>query len=247
MAVSNTIMKQQNTQTTAVTEYEANGEVVRISPDMIKKYLVNGGGKVTDEEVMMFLSLCKFNHLNPWLREAYLIKYGDTQPATMVVGKDVFMKRARRQADFDGIEAGIIVRNKETKAVEYRDGTFWDKSIEDLAGGWAKVYIKNFHVPVYSAVSIGEYVGRKKNGEVNQQWMGKPATMIRKVALMQALREAYPEQNSGMYVQEEIKEAQDVVLNDEAVVVEEAQEVQANAEKIPTQASAENVADTFFD
>lgn len=25
----------------------------------------------------MFLNLCRYNHLNPWLKEAYLIKYGD--------------------------------------------------------------------------------------------------------------------------------------------------------------------------
>ena len=241
MAVANSIMqKPSNTQ---VTEYEANGEIVRISPTMIRKYLVNGGGKVTDEEVTMFLSLCKFQHLNPFIREAYLIKYGDTQPATMVVGKDVFMKRAKRQPEFDGMEAGIIVRNKETKQTENREGTFWDKSVEDLAGGWARVYLKNFRVPVYSSVSIGEYVGRKKNGEVNAQWMGKPATMIRKVALLQALREAFPEQNSGMYGQEEIKEAQGVNLDEEAVAVEaEAVEVVEEPKK-----EAADVAGALFD
>ena len=84
-----------------VKEYMANGEVVRLSPAIIRKYLVNGGGNVTDEEIMMFLSLCRFQHLNPFLREAYLIKYG-SQPATMVVGKDVFVKRAKKSPEFLG-------------------------------------------------------------------------------------------------------------------------------------------------
>ena len=49
---------------TQIVEYEANGELVKISPNMIRKYLVNGGGNVSDGEVMMFMSLCKYQHLN---------------------------------------------------------------------------------------------------------------------------------------------------------------------------------------
>ena len=67
-----------------IVEYEANGELVKISPNMIRKYLVNGGGNVSDGEVMMFMSLCKYQHLNPFLKEAYLIKYGNNDPATIV-------------------------------------------------------------------------------------------------------------------------------------------------------------------
>nr|DAL22330.1 MAG TPA_asm: nicotinate mononucleotide adenylyltransferase [Caudoviricetes sp.] len=33
-------------------EYEANGEIVKLSTSMIRKYLVSGGGNVTDQEVM---------------------------------------------------------------------------------------------------------------------------------------------------------------------------------------------------
>lgn len=219
--VANSITKAQQKPAQMI-EYEANGEHVKISPALVRRYLVSGGGNVTDEEVTMFLSLCRFQHLNPFIREAYLIKYGDTQPATMVVGKDVFVKRAKRQPEFDGLQAGIIVQVIETGEVIEREGTFYIKQEERLIGGWAKAYLKNMRVPFYCSVSLDEYIGRKKNGEVNGQWSGKPATMIRKVALAQVLRDAFPEQNAGgMYVQEEIKEAQDVVLDDEAVVVSE--------------------------
>ena len=46
-------------------------------------------------------------------------------------------------------------------------------------------------------------MGRKKDGSVNSQWSGKSATMIRKVALVQALREAFPARLGGMYASEE--------------------------------------------
>ena len=202
-----------------VKEYMANGEVVRLSPAIIRKYLVNGGGNVTDEEIMMFLSLCRFQHLNPFLREAYLIKYG-SQPATMVVGKDVFVKRAKKSPEFLGFQAGIIVIDADGHLAE-REGTYYDKDGETLVGGWAKVHIKGYDVPVYASVSLDEYIGRKRDGEVNGQWAGKPATMIRKVALMQALREAFPEQNSGLYTPEEISGTQEIVLDEAPVVMEE--------------------------
>ena len=52
-------------------------------------------------------------------------------------------------------------------------------------------------------MSLSEYIGRKKDGSPNRQWSGKPATMIRKVALVQALREAFPARLGGMYASEE--------------------------------------------
>ena len=52
---------------TAICEYEANGETIKLSPGIIKNYLVSGGGNVTDQETMLFLMLCKSQHLNPFL------------------------------------------------------------------------------------------------------------------------------------------------------------------------------------
>lgn len=221
MAVKNSLKKTETKE--PATTYESNGENVKLSPSMVKRYLVSGGGSVTDEEVMMFISLCKFQHLNPFLREAYLIKYGETQPATMVVGKEVFMKRARRHPDFAGLQAGIILETE--GGTEYREGTFYQKASEKLVGGWARVFIRNYEQPFYASVPIEEYIGRKKNGEVNGQWATKPATMIRKVALAQALREAFPEESAGLYAPEEIAEASEVTLNEapiqEAEIIEE--------------------------
>lgn len=210
MAVQNSLAKK--TENASIVEYESGGEKVKLSPSLIRSYLVSGGGNVSDQEVMMFLSLCKFQHLNPFLKEAYLIKFGNS-PATMVVGKDVFTKRARRNPDYVGKEAGIIVQDKETGNITEREGEFYIPAEEKLVGGWAKVHIKGYDVPEYAAVSFEEYAGRKSNGELNNQWATKPATMIRKVALVHALREAFPEETAGMYAPEEIAAANDIVLD----------------------------------
>lgn len=197
MAVNNSITKKATQQNNGMVTYEAGGESVSLSPSMVKKYLVNGSSEfITDQEVGMFISLCKYQKLNPFLREAYLIKYG-SQPATMVTGKDVFVKRARRSADFDGYECGVTVYKKDG-TVEDREGSLVLPN-EQLVGGWCRVYVKNMRTPYYDSVSFNEYAGRKKDGSLNAQWASKPATMIRKVALAHALREAFPDDFSGLY------------------------------------------------
>lgn len=193
MAIKNSLAK--TNQASDIISYDANGETVKLSKTMVKSYLVNGNGAVTDQEVVMFLSLCKFQHLNPFLREAYLIKYGNS-PATVVVGKDVLLKRAMRSEKFGGLSAGVIVVNSNGE-IEEREGTFVLPD-ENLVGGWAKVIIKGYEVPFYSSVSMKEYSTGKSN------WLTKPGTMIRKVAVAQALREAFPEEMSNLYEQEEM-------------------------------------------
>lgn len=201
MVKNSLAVKDQHGFENTVVEYECGADRVRLTPKMIKAFLVSGDGRVTDQEVMMFLNLCKYQHLNPFLREAYLIKYG-SQPATIVTGKDAFAKRARRNKSYGGCQAGVVVQ-LEDGTIDQRVGTLTVEG-ETLVGGWAKVFVKGDEVPTETTVSLDEYIGRKKDGTVNSQWKSKPATMIRKVALVQALREAFPEDYQGLYVQEEM-------------------------------------------
>lgn len=219
MALNNTLTKTTNTDPMAF-EYESNGEKVTLSPATVRKYLVSGGGKVDDQEVMMFLTLCRYQHLNPFLKEAYLIKYG-SEPATIVPGKDLFTKRASHNPNYLGKEAGVIVRNKETGELTNREGSFFAKETEEIVGGWAKVFIKGREKPEYQSVSFNEYAGRKGDGTLNKQWSSKPGTMIRKVAVVQALKEAFPDDYEGLVAPEEMGNSASVVFEDVAPVIEE--------------------------
>lgn len=195
MAVKNSLATTTHKATTSdKIAFIANNDEVKISLDDIKNTLTNGNGQVTNKEAVMFLSLCRYQHLNPFIREAYLIKFGDN-PATMIVGKDVLLKRAMRAEKFKGLQAGVIISSN-GEVIE-REGTFVLDG-ETLVGGWAKVYLKDYETPFYSSVSLKEYSTGKSN------WASKPATMIRKVALAQALREAFPEEMSSLYDQTEM-------------------------------------------
>lgn len=175
---------------TSVT-YKANGEDVTLSFDDIRAFLCPAAN---DQECKLFLELCRCNGLNPFLKEAYLIKYDKNSAAAMVVGKDAFMKRAETHPQFDGFEAGIVLLSG--GQIEYREGSASYEG-EELLGGWAKVYRKDRSRPCFEEVSLREY---NKN---QSKWKDAPCTMIRKVALVHALREAFPSTFAGLYAPEE--------------------------------------------
>lgn len=185
-----------------IVKYETDNGEVTLSKDIVKRYLVSGDpSKVTEQEIMMFIQMCKYQGLNPFLREAYLIKFGNA-PATMVTGKDTFVKRAAKSPLCTGYEAGVIVQ-KEDGTVEYRKGALVLPK-EILVGGWARVYRKDWEVPMEIAVGLEEYQRYNNKGDLMTNWQKMPATMIRKVALVQALREAIPEEFGGLYSPEEM-------------------------------------------
>lgn len=183
-------------------EYMVNGETVKLTPNIIRQYLVSGGGNVTDQEIVFFLNMCKYQKLNPFTKDVYLVKYG-SQPATMVTSIGALLKRAMRNPNYAGHQAGVVARNRESGQLEYRIGSFVLPE-EDLIGGWSKVYVKGYEVPMETAVSFHEYKGTKGNGELNSMWAGKPGVMIRKVALATGLRECFPDDLANLYSQEEV-------------------------------------------
>jgi len=154
----------------------------------------------------MFLQLCRYQGLNPFVRDAYLIKFG-SNPASIVVGKDLFTKRAVASGECRGWKAGIVVRTADGQ-VEKRCGSLLLKG-EELLGGWAEVHRDGWEVPLEHQVTLGEYQRYTKDGRLQKNWElpdkgGMAPTLIRKVALVQALREAFPAMFQGLYSPEEM-------------------------------------------
>src|SRR5699024_2561126 len=173
----------------------AGGDHFSVSFEDVRHFIC---AKATDAECKIFLETCRAYRLNPFTREAYLIHYdnkNDDTPCTIVLGKNCYLQMAERHPAYDGFEAGVIVLNE--SGVEYREGSaVYDG--EELLGGWAKVYRKDRSRPNYEEVKLGEYNTGKS------LWASKPATMIRKVALVHALREAFPSTYGLTYDESEI-------------------------------------------
>lgn len=173
--------------------YDVGGQEVKLSYNIVRNFLTKGDKNVSDADVVQFMQICKYNQLNPFLGEAYLTKYGNN-PATMVVSKEAVMKRAEANTHYQGFNAGVIL--KRGKDIVYEEGTFYAGD-DVLLGGWCRVERDDRKSPIYMSVSMKEY-------DLHQSiWKTKPATMIRKVAIAQAHREAFPIQIGAMYTQEE--------------------------------------------
>lgn len=178
--------------TTPVT-FEVNGETVKLNGNTVKQYLVRGNGDVSDQELVMFMNLCKFQKLNPFLNEAYLIKFG-SQPAQIITSKEAFMKRAESNPNYEGFEAGIIVeRNGEMIEIEGAVKLPNDK----LIGGWAKVYRSDRKQPITTKISLEEF----SKGQAT--WKQMPLNMIRKSAIVNAQREAFPDALGALYTEDD--------------------------------------------
>lgn len=176
-----------------VIEFEINDEAIKLSPAIVNSYIAKGK-PLSAQECFLFIQLCKFRKLNPFVGEAYPVKFG-TEPAQLIVGKSAFMRKAHENPKYKGHKAGIIVtRDKEVLELE---GSF-KLPTDVLVGGWAEIYKTDSEIPIKETVSLAEY------NKGQSTWKQIPCTMIRKVALCHALREAFPDEMGGMYGEEEM-------------------------------------------
>ena len=181
--------------------FNVGGSEVKLTPQIVKEYIVgNKDANITNQEYKLFVELCKVRQLNPFLKEVYLIKYGQ-QPAQMVVSKDAILKRAILHKDYRGHKKGIIVINKKGE-IEERVGTF-KLPHEELVGGWSIVLRRDWE-PLKVTVSFDEVAQKKSDGSLNSNWATKGATMVEKVALVRGLRESFVEELGGMIDEDEV-------------------------------------------
>ena len=177
----------------------ADGQHLVVSFDEVRRFVCD---KATDAECKIFLETCKQYKLNPFTEEAYLIHYdnkNEDTASTIVLGKNCYMQMAERNPNFDGFEAGVIVLTADGQLLNREGSIVYDgDGGETLLGGWAKVYRKDRTRASYEEVKLSEYNTGKS------LWAAKPATMIRKVALVHALREAFPSTFGSLYDESEV-------------------------------------------
>lgn len=212
-------------------KYEIDGQEIKLTPSIVQEYIVGTDAKITMQEFKLFTELCKVRKLNPFLREVYLIKYKNGQPASLVVGKDAILKRAVLNPNYNGIKSGIIVQ-KEDGTIEERRGLFYIPEKERIVGGWAEVYRKDWEYPTYCSVSFEEVAQRKNDGNLNSNWATKKATMIEKVAKVRALRETFVEDLAGMYEAEEMDNPPVRDITEETEVIEQIEPQEDTEEEV---------------
>ena len=180
-------------QSTAITFVDDHGDAITITSEDVRMHICP---QADAKEVAYFMELCRAQRLNPFLNEAYLVKF-QGKPAQIMVAHKALVKRAEAHPEYDGMEHGVVVMRNGEIHHEQR-GAFYPDAGETLLGAWAKVYRKDRRMPVYAERSF------KSMNKNQANWKTMPDVMIDKCAQAAALREAFPDELRGMYAQEEM-------------------------------------------
>lgn len=186
-----------------IIEYVPQGEkeLIKLSGAMVRQFLVKptkSGAMPSEVDVTKFVMLCKARELNPWVGDAFLVGYdGREGPEfSLITSVHALHKRADGCPEYDGMSAGVVVKVgnevREISGTCYPDGA-------NLIGGWACVKRKDRSEPFYYSVRL------QARDKGRSTWNDDKAGMIRKCAIAGALREAFPNQTSGLYVSDELQ------------------------------------------
>lgn len=186
-------------QSQSVEFFDDNGNQIVLTAQDV---LANFCGNATPTEMQVFLESCRAWHANPFLGEAYFIKFG-SKPGATVPSWKLYLKRAEQHPQYDGMEFGVVVMRDGVMSQEQRSA-YYKELGETLLGGWAKVYRKDRRTPTYVELSL------KSMDKQQANWKSMPDVMIVKCAKAAALREAFPVELGTMYLEEELG-AQDVI------------------------------------
>ncbi|BCD59599.1 MULTISPECIES: phage recombination protein Bet [unclassified Nitratiruptor] len=155
--------------------------LTQVSEEVIMDYLQSLGNNLPEHHIKKFIHIAKAFNLNPFLREIYGIPYGNN--FNIIVGYEVPIKRAERSGKLAG----------------WRAWTEGSPQNGDLKG-CIEIKRKDWEEPFYHEVYFDEY------NQNNSMWKSKPRTMIKKVAIAQGFRLAFPDELAGMpYTADEIE------------------------------------------
>jgi phage recombination protein Bet len=154
-----------------------------ITEEKIAEYLQAFGlaKKLLPEEVRQFTGIaCEFQ-LNPFKREIYCVAYGDGQYRTcsIIVGYEVYIKRAERTGKVDGWKAWVEGEGENLKAK-------------------LEIYRKDWQHPFTHEVYWREAVQKKKTGDITSFWQKMPKFQLKKVAISQGFRMCFPDELGGL-------------------------------------------------
>ena len=158
----------------------------------VKEFLVWSWTKLTDEQVKLFVWIAQSFNLNPFKREVYAIPYE----------KNVLVDwKWTKKADIN-IVTGYQVYIEKATASWLLD---WWEVVETDKGAKITIYRKDFRMPFVWEVNRNEFMKCDKDGKPMSSWKTMPSFMIKKVAIGQGFRLAFPNELGWMpYLQEEI-------------------------------------------
>lgn len=191
---------------------DAFGKLTRPQVELIKRTVAKGA---SDDELKLFIQVCKGASLNPFLKQVFLVPRWDSVAGREVRAIQVSIDGFRAIAESSGAYAG-------------NDDPIYDGESEievsSKTGPAKKLLVPNkATVTVYKIVEGSRYAFTATarwteyypGAKMGFQWHIRPYLMLGKCAEALALRKAFPKLLSGMYAQEEMDKGQGEVNESE--------------------------------
>ena len=161
--------------------------VVPAIPDVQKQTILDYlkvfslASQLTEPEKLQFVKISQAFGLNPFKREVHVAVYGEGEyrKLSIITGYEVYLKRADRTGKLDGWRAWIEGEWATMKAL-----------VQINRKDWSQPFIRE----VYWA----EAVQKKRDGTPTAFWSKQPRFQLKKVAISQGFRLAFPDELGGM-------------------------------------------------
>lgn len=150
----------------------------------------------TEGEFRVLMEIAKARGLNPLLRQVHFVKRKDHK-----TGRDVWSA----QVSIDGIRA-IADRTTQYDGQDEPENEYAPDG--KLIAVRVRVYRKGISRAFVGVARWEEYVQKNYEGEATKFWKTMPHTMLAKCAEALAMRKAFPEDTGGLYVPEEMQQAE---------------------------------------
>lgn len=156
---------------------------------------------VPPAEFAVFLEVAKYRGLNPFNKEIHpVMRKGRL---TIQVGIDGFRLLAERSGKYRGQKGPYFCG---------KDGVWREEWIEDGPPMAAKVGVirSDFGDPIWAIARYKSYVQTASDGRIVETWQKFPDVLLAKCAEALAIRKTFPMMVAGLYINEEMQQA-DVV------------------------------------
>ena len=186
-------------QTTSLSVQSSSEEINGISETLLLEYMDSMGltDQLLETEKKQFLAVAQAYGLNPFKRDIYatiyVAKNGGKRTFTIIVGYEVYLKRAEESGQLDGWKVDFL--DSQTAGIPF----------SATVTIWRKDRTHSFEWTVYYHEQV-QTTKDYNTGELRPTafWV-KAYQQLRKVAISQAFRLYFPEKNGGMpYTREEM-------------------------------------------
>lgn len=159
----------------------------------------------TDDELRLFLHICKTTGLDPLMKQIYAIKRGSTMTY---------------QTSIDGLR---LIADRSGNYAPGKESTYVYDDNKQLTS--ATAYVKK-RTPdgVWHEISSCVHMSEYKPTHASRFWASMPHVMLAKCAEANALRKAFPAELSDLYTSDEMEQAEIVY---DCITEEEAAEITA--------------------